>query len=106
MELTDIQKQLIAGEISYAQAEILESVEALKEKMRTGVVKFKYTKVNGAIREATGTLNFDTIPRSDWPTKDPILPHTVRYYDMDARAWRSFHPQIVEVIDYQEIIEL
>lgn len=88
------------------QAEILESIKSLKEKMHTGVVKFKYTKVNGTIREATGTLNFGVIPEADHPSKYPINPDNVRYYDLDAMAWRSFRPQVVEVTDYQETTEL
>ena len=56
----------------------------LKAKMREGEVKFKYTKKNGEIREALGTLNSDVYGKENEPENQ------IRYYDLNSKGWRSF----------------
>lgn len=60
----------------------------LTQRLRAGVVHFAYEKADGTLRRALGTLK-DTaalVKGSDGPTHSP----TVRYYDVEARGWRSF----------------
>lgn len=64
----------------------------LKAKMREGEVKFKYTKKNGEIREALGTLNSDVYGKENEPIgKGYKAPENqIRYYDLNSNDWRSF----------------
>lgn len=58
-------------------------------KLDKGVVKFKYKKENGEIREAIGTLNTDFM-------SDPSVTYrhrcagVQRYYDLEKFEWRSY----------------
>lgn len=57
-------------------------------RMRYGIVRFTYKKVDGTLRNAVGTLRdiASTV-------KGPGLPgdgRTVKYYDVEASGWRSF----------------
>lgn len=64
----------------------------LKAKMREGEVKFKYTKKNGEIREALGTLNSDVYGKENEPTGTgySVPENQIRYYDLNSKGWRSF----------------
>ena len=64
----------------------------LKAKMREGEVKFKYTKKNGEIREALGTLNSDVYGKKNEPTGNGYKApeNQIRYYDLNSNGWRSF----------------
>lgn len=63
----------------------------LKEALKLGVVKFKYTKRDGSERLAVGTTNIEDIPTESHPsgsfrnTSDEII----RYYDLTSEGWRS-----------------
>ena len=74
--------------------------EDFRDKLRTGVWRFSYLKIDGSIREAVGTLDPARIPDEHAP-KTPeeanqYMPcyNTFSYYDLyangDTGAWRSF----------------
>lgn len=61
--------------------------------LHEGEVEFEYKKLNGEIRKARGTLNFDMIPTELHPKAnvDPkINEYVVHYYDLDKNGWRCF----------------
>lgn len=61
----------------------------LKAKMRNGIVKFFFKKVDGTIREAHGTLMTSYFgPFSDEPRKKNNTVST--YWDVDKNSWRCF----------------
>lgn len=70
--------------------------EAFRAKLASGVYRFSYFKIDGSIREAVGTLNFDLIPEEHHPKSlsaarsDSSENSSFCYYDIDARGWRSF----------------
>lgn len=64
----------------------------LKAKMRLGIVRFYYRKVDGTTREAWGTLAERLIPAtalSDGPRRKPN-PTVQNYYDTERGEWRCF----------------
>ena len=69
------------------------TVEALKDAMRKGVVKFQYVKKDGTIRTATGTLNLDII-NENYSFKDSGGPDKygyTPYWDIEKDGWRCFN---------------
>lgn len=69
------------------------TVEELKEKLREGIVQFEYTKKDGSIRTAKGTLNLDLIKKfgaEPKGTQTEISDAVIRYYDINSEGWRSF----------------
>ena len=71
----------------------MNDIETLKEKLHEGEVNFEYTKKDGTIRKARGTLDMGMIPESQHPVFRPTAPDNVRYWDLDAQGWRSFRPE-------------
>lgn len=69
------------------------TIEELKEKMQTGIVKFSYRKVStGEVREARGTLcskYFTCESKGGRKPNDDV----VVYWDMDKDAFRCFRKQ-------------
>lgn len=61
-------------------------VNKLKERVRS----FQYTKENGEIRNATGTLNENVLPESKGASNSIPNDAIVHYFDMDLEAWRCF----------------
>lgn len=61
----------------------------LKAKMAQGIVKFYYTKVDGTIREAYGTLNPSLMPETKGTERKPS-PTTQTYYDTEKCEYRCF----------------
>lgn len=61
----------------------------LKESLKKGTVKFMYTKLNGEIRTAWGTLKEGLIPETKGAErkKNESL---ITYYDNEKQAFRSF----------------
>lgn len=61
----------------------------LKTKMRKGIVRFYYRKVNGEIREAFGTLSDKLVPETKG--SDRKSNNTLQtYFDTECSEWRSF----------------
>jgi hypothetical protein len=64
----------------------------LREAMKSGVVSFRYFKVDGTLRTARGTLSTAIIPgRTDGSGSMRRRSDAVQvYYDLDKGGWRSF----------------
>lgn len=59
----------------------------LQSKLKAGVASFSFIKKNGEVRQALGTLLFDT-PYISTSTK--VSPwHIVKFFDTVKNAWRS-----------------
>lgn len=57
----------------------------MKQKLYEEAVSFRYRKVSGALRPATGTLNVEYQRKTDALPNWKIL----TYYDMERGDWRS-----------------
>lgn len=64
----------------------------LRFRMRHGVVQFKYTKKDGSVRTAHGTLKKSLLPPTLGTGRKPAA-GVVVYYDTDKNSWRSFNPE-------------
>ena len=73
--------------------------EDFRTKLRTGVWRFSFFKLDGSIREARGTLNPLLIPADKLPGASPQRNgesglrqegRTFTYFDLDKQEWRSF----------------
>ena len=88
------------------------SEQEIKDTLTSGICKFTFTKKDGTIREAYGTLNSEVI------TKNNATPNgrgskkegTIPYYDVEANAWRSFKTEsfieFLNVMKYNPNIEV
>lgn len=72
------------------------AIEDFKQALRNGVVNFRFTKKDGSIREANGTLNKEVIDEAcanpnggEFKAKASGY---VAYFDVDEEDWRCFHP--------------
>lgn len=61
----------------------------LKVAMKNGIVKFMYTKLNGEVRTAWGTLKDGLIPETK-DTERKKNESLITYYDNEKQAYRSF----------------
>lgn len=68
------------------------NIEDFKNALRDRIVEFKYSKKNGDIRIAKGTLNSDIMGDDNIPkgTGYDIKDNNIRYYDLNSNGWRSF----------------
>lgn len=68
------------------------NIEDFKNALRDRTVEFKYSKKNGDIRIAKGTLNSDIMGDNNIPkgTGYDIKDNNIRYYDLNSNGWRSF----------------
>lgn len=57
-------------------------------RMRSGIVRFTYKKVDGTLRNAVGTLR-DIASTVKGPGRSDDG-RTVKYYDTEVAGWRSF----------------
>lgn len=60
----------------------------LKAKLTSGIVSFTYTKLDGSIRHAMGTINVTLVPPVHGVKKTDNL--TQVYFDTEKNQWRSF----------------
>ena len=65
------------------------SIEELQKLLISGPVRFKFTKKNGQLREAYGTLSKDLIPSKNQPKEEKSAPDIFPYYDLEVFYWRS-----------------
>ena len=67
----------------------------LKVAMKKAIVDFKYKKINGEIRNATGTLSEAVIPSHNnaMGTNRKSNDSVQCYYDCGKNAWRSFRKE-------------
>ena len=73
---------------------MVDEIEELVALMKTRVVEFAFSKVDGSTRLASGTLMPDAIesfvgPSTGSSSKTPN-PDVVVYFDVDSQAFRSF----------------
>ena len=65
----------------------------LKELMSDGIVEFSYEKLNGDLRDASGTLNAAYIQDHNGTPKGTsqydIPEDTLRYFDTVSNGWRT-----------------
>lgn len=61
----------------------------LREKLLTSIVHFSFTKKDGTLRDAFGTLKQDKITI---PAGESSAPNTAvgTYFDIEANGWRSY----------------
>lgn len=65
------------------------SVFKLKAKMKTGIVRFYFRKVDGSTREAFGTLSEKLMPETKGTGKKPN-DTLFTYFDTEKSEYRSF----------------
>jgi len=74
------------------------TIDKLKDLLREGKVNFEYTKVDGTVRKAEGTLKMDFIPETMRPTDGSTYKaNNLRYFDVDKNEWRSISGSTTEV---------
>ena len=85
-------------------------VIALHTALKNGILRFRFTKANGEIREAKGTLHPLLIPEDKMPKGTGItLPKysSVAFFDLDKQDWRAFRITDFEtVLDAYQIKEI
>ena len=65
------------------------SVEDLKNRLKSGPVKFAFRKKDGSLRLAYGTLDLNKIPSDQQPKGGEASPKILPFYDLEKFAWRS-----------------
>lgn len=67
--------------------------ELVKALVNNAEVKFTYTKLNGEVRQARGTLMEGIVPAtsSTGGGKKERPADMIVYWDLDKNNWRSFH---------------
>lgn len=75
-------------------------IENLKKQLMNGVAHFIYTKKNGEIREAFGTLNKAIVAKTiNGRGCSREYVYTTAYFDIEKGEWRSFRwENIVSVL--------
>jgi hypothetical protein len=67
-------------------------VYRFKKQLHRGVVYFSYKKLDGTIRQASGTLqNIEQFIRGTGKENYS----SVAYFDLEANGWRSFKPEFL-----------
>lgn len=61
----------------------------LKAAMKQRIVKFYFTKVDGSVREAYGTLKENLIPATNGDNRKKNDTVAI-YFDTEKQSWRSF----------------
>lgn len=77
-------------------------LEQLRNRMVNGeLVKFKYMKVDGSIRNAIGTLHADVVAANTKANGSYRKPQgTFCYIDLECFAWRSFKEErLLEILN-------
>ena len=76
----------------FSMAEALKrswAISKLNKAMRNGIVKFMYTKLDGSVRTAWGTLKESLIGETKGSGRKPN-DTLVTYWDNEKAAWRCF----------------
>lgn len=74
-----------------------DEVMLLESEMFKRAVKFQFTKKDGSLRSAVGTLRRDKMVQEDGKLWGPIgearpdVPTLVKYWDLTVQSWRSFN---------------
>lgn len=73
-----------------------DEIMLLESKMLETAVRFRFTKQNGELREAVGTLKRERMIQQDGSLWEPVgegkpeHPMYVRYWDLNSMGWRQF----------------
>ena len=73
------------------------AVAKLRNTLAVAIAEFSYTKENGETRKASGTLCPDLFTYESKGTGAAAKPTVVRYWDIDAGAFRSFRAERLKV---------
>ena len=74
-----------------------DEVMLLESEMFKRAVKFQFTKKDGSLRSAVGTLRRDKMVQEDGKLWGPIgearpdVPTLVKFWDLTVQGWRSFN---------------
>jgi hypothetical protein len=74
-----------------------DQVMLLESKMLETAVRFHFTKKDGSLREAVGTLVREKMIQEDGSVWKPVgeprpdVPTLVKYWDLTVQSWRSFN---------------
>ena len=94
--------------------------EELLEKLQSGIVTVKFTKIDGTERVMVCTKSLELIPTEAHPVNtvlpkldengQPIVTQLVTVYDLEMKGWRSFlFNKVIEVdtepINVVELVE-
>jgi hypothetical protein len=98
-----MEEENVSRKVAFRQAKLtLDLLDALGQ----GIVSFRYTKQDGTLRTARGTLchgiseAFDNyVYKTDLTEKDYDTQLTFTYWDLDREAFRSFAAMQLEKID-------
>lgn len=72
--------------------------------LSSGVVKIKFTKVDGSVREMNATRSFDLIPQNMVPSgtgTKVVREGVITVFDVDTNGWRSFRED--SLISYEKV---
>lgn len=61
----------------------------LRASLRTGAVRFTFTKEDGSTRQALGTLNSELFSYTSKTTDRADNPMVVKFYDLENQGFRS-----------------
>lgn len=77
-----------------------------KELLNKCVVRFKFQKADGSIKETVGTTNLKFIPDAKHP-KNPAATSdsTIPYYDLEVGDWRSMqiNSQFIHIKSWKSV---
>ena len=74
-----------------------DEVMLLESEMFKRAVKFQFTKKDGSLRSAVGTLRRDKMVQEDGKLWEPVgearpdVPTLVKFWDCENAGWRSFN---------------
>ena len=76
----------------------------MKKALRNNIVTFKFSKRNGEVRTAHGTLYPDFLPALRGGSPRPE--HQMVYFDMDKDGWRSFRTyKFIKILKLKPVTE-
>jgi hypothetical protein len=80
--------------------------KSFEEKIKSGELKFEYTKKDGSIREAKGTSRLDMIPEGLHPKGGIKATKGTPYFDIEINEWRSITADSLISVDSNSLMEI
>ena len=80
--------------------------KSFEEKIKSGELKFEYTKKDGSIREAKGTSRLDMIPEGLHPKGGIKATKGTPYFDIEINEWRSVTADSLISVDSNTLMEI
>ena len=78
-------------------------MQTLRRFLQNGIVRFRFIKLNGEVREAKATLHPVLIPEDKKPKgTSTAAPNyaSMAFFDLDKQEWRSFR-----ITEFDEVLE-